>query len=143
MLTSRRIPLINILNLGDKITIMKNIFRNLIKGLPIILALVFIHTAKAQFVPKNDVEKQAAKLVQAYQADVGMTVEQASSVYEKIAEVLVKENAIRNSTTTAEEKKQSLTALSKQETEYMSTILDPKQWKEYKKMKKTLQPIKY
>lgn len=122
---------------------MTNVFRNLIKSLPIILALMFIHITNAQFVPKNDVEKQAAKLVQAYQADVGMTVEQATSVYEKIAETIVRENDIRNSTATPEEKKKSLSALSKQESEYMSTILDPKQWKEYKKMKKTLQPIKY
>lgn len=121
---------------------MKDIIRNLIKGLPIILALIFIHTTNAQFVPKNDVEKQAAKLVQAYQADVGMTVEQASAVYEKIAETIVKENDIRKSSATPEEKKKSLTTLSKQETEYMSTILDPKQMKEYKKLKKTLQPIK-
>jgi hypothetical protein len=128
--------------LGDKITIMTNVFKNLIKGLPIFLALMFIHITNAQFVPKNDMEKQAAKLVQAYQADVGMTIEQASAVYEKIAETIVKENDIRNSSATPEEKKKSLTALSKQETEYMSTILDPKQMREYKKLKKTLQPIK-
>jgi len=121
---------------------MKNVYRNLMKGLPIILALMVIHITNAQFVPKNEVEKQAAKLVQAYQADVGMTVEQASSVFEKIAEVLVKENEIKNSNATPEEKKKSLTALSKEETEFMSTILDPKQLKEYKKLKKTLQPIK-
>ena len=42
-----------------------------------------------------------------------------------------------------EEKKKNLTTLSKQETEYMSTILDANQLKAYKKMKKTLQPLKY
>lgn len=129
--------------MGDKITIMTNVFRNLIKGFPIILALMFIHVTNAQFVPKNDVEKQAAKLVQAYQADVGMTVEQATAAYEKIAETIVKENDIRNSTATPEEKKKNLITLSKQETEYMSTILDANQLKAYKKMKKTLQPLKY
>lgn len=122
-------------------TIMKDLFRKLIKCLPIILAMAFIHSTNAQFVPKNEVEKQAAKLVQAYQAEVGMTVEQASAVYEKIVEVIDKENSIRNSELTAEQKKKSLMNLSKQETEHMSTILDPKQFKEYKKMKKTLQPI--
>ncbi len=122
---------------------MTNVFRNLIKSLPIILALMVIHITNAQFVPKNDLEKQAAELVRAYQADVGMTVEQATAVYEKIAETIVKENDIRNSTAAPVEKKKSLSALSNQETEYMSTILDPKQWKEYKKMKKKLQPIKY
>ncbi len=127
--------------MGNKITIMKDVFRNLIKGLPIILALMIIHTTNAQFVPKNDLEKQAAKLVQAYQADVGMTVEQASAVYEKIAEILAKENAVRNSSESAEEKKKSLMELSKEETEHIGTILDSKQFKEYKKMKKTLQPI--
>jgi hypothetical protein len=121
---------------------MTNVFRNLIKGLPIILALLFSNITNSQFVPKTDVEKQAAKLVQAYQADVGMTVEQASAVYEKIAETIVEENEIKKSSATPEEKKKSLTVLSKQETEYMSTILDPKQMKEYKKLKKTLQPIK-
>ena len=135
--------MIIILNLGDKITIMTNVFRNLIKGFPIILALIFIQVTNAQFVPKNDVEKQAAKLVQAYQADVGMTIEEATAVYEKIAETIVKENDIRNSTATPEEKKENLTTLSKQETEYMSTILDANQMKAYKKIKKTLQPIKY
>lgn len=121
---------------------MKNVYKSLVKGLPIILALMVIHFTNAQFVPKNEVEMQAAKLVQAYQADVGMTVEQASAVYEKIAEILVKENAVRNSSASAEEKKNSLMELSKEETEHIGTILDSKQFKEYKKMKKTLQPIK-
>ncbi len=122
---------------------MKYLFKKLIQCLPIILAMVFIHSVNAQFIPKNEVEKQAAKLVQAYQAEVGMTVEQASAVYEKIVEVIDKENSIGNSELTAEQKKKSLMDLSKQETEYMGTILDPKQFKEYKKMKKTLQPIKH
>ena len=122
---------------------MKYLFKKLIQCLPIILAMVFIHSVNAQFIPKNEVEKQAAKLVQAYQAEVGMTVEQASSVYEKIVEVIDKENSIGNSELTAEQKKKSLMDLSKQETEHMGTILDPKQFKEYKKMKKTLQPIKH
>ena len=122
---------------------MKYLFKKLIQCLPIILAMVFIHSVNAQFIPKNEVEKQAAKLVQAYQAEVGMTVEQASAVYEKIVEVIDKENSISNSELTAEQKKKSLMDLSKQETEHMGTILDPKQFKEYKKMKKTLQPIKY
>ena len=122
---------------------MKYLFKKLIQGLPIILAMMFVHSVNAQFTPKNEVEKQAAKLVQAYQAEVGMTVEQASAVYEKIVEVIDEENSIRNSELTAEQKKKSLMDLSKQETEHMGTILDPKQFKEYKKMKKTLQPIKY
>ncbi|WP_297794785.1 hypothetical protein [uncultured Eudoraea sp.] len=117
-------------------------FQNLLKGLPIILALFLVHNTNAQFVPKNDVEKQAAKLVQAYQPDVGMTVEQASSVYEKIAEILAKENAVRSSSASPEEKKKSLMQLSKEETEHIGTILEPKQFKEYKKLKKTLQPVR-
>lgn len=129
--------------MGNKITIMKDLFKKIIKCLPIILALVFIHSSNAQFIPKNEVEKQAAKLVQAYQAEVGMTVEQASAVYEKIVEVIDKENSIRNSELNSEQKNKSLMNLSKQETAHMGTILDPKQFKEYKKMKKTLQPIKY
>ncbi|MBT8180065.1 MAG: hypothetical protein KJO53_00610 [Eudoraea sp.] len=120
---------------------MKNLFKKIIKCLPIILALVFIHSSNAQFIPKNEVEKQAAKLVQAYQAEVGMTVEQASEVYEKIVEVIDKENSIRNSELNSEQKKKSLMNLSKQETAHMGTILDSKQFKEYKKMKKTLQPV--
>lgn len=143
ILTSHINQLTIILNLGNKITIMKDLFKNLPKCLPIILTLVFIHSASAQFVPKNEVEKQAAKLVQAYQAEVGMTIEQASEVYEKIVEVIDKENSIRNSELTSEQKKKSLMNLSKQETAHMGTILDPKQFKEYKKMKKTLQPINY
>ncbi|NNL03463.1 MAG: hypothetical protein HKP39_14395 [Eudoraea sp.] len=120
---------------------MKDLFKKIIKCLPIILALVFIHSSNAQFIPKNEVEKQAAKLVQAYQAEVGMTVEQASEVYEKIVEVIDKENSIRNSELNSEQKKKSLMNLSKQETAHMGTILDSKQFKEYKKMKKTLQPV--
>ena len=121
---------------------MKNPFKNLIKGLLILLALVGVNTASAQFVPQNEVEEQAAKLVQAYQVEVGMTVEQASAVYEKIVEVIARENSIKNSEATAEQKKKSLMELSKQETEHMGTILDSKQFKEYKKLKKSLQPIK-
>lgn len=121
---------------------MSEVLRNLIKGLPILLALFLFQNSYAQFVPKDDVEKQAAKLVQAYQPDVGMTVEQASSVYEKIAEILVKENEVRNSSASPEEKKKSLMQLSKEETEHIGTILDHKQFKEYKKLKKTLQPIR-
>lgn len=128
--------------MGNKITIMKDLFKKIIKCLPIILALVFIHSSNAQFIPKNEVEKQAAKLVQAYQVEVEMTVEQASAVFEKIVEVIDKENSIRNSELTSEQKKKSLMNLSKQETAHMGTILDSKQFKEYKKLKKSLQPIK-
>jgi hypothetical protein len=120
---------------------MKDLFKKIIKCLPIILALVFIHSSNAQFIPKNEVEKQAAELVQAYQAEVGMTIEQAAEVYEKIVEVIDKENSIRNSELSTEQKKMSLMNLSKQETAHMGTILDPKQFREYKKMKKTLQPV--
>ena len=70
-------------------TIMKHLFKNLIMGIPIMLALMFMQISNAQFVPKNEVEKQAARLVQAYQSEVGMTVEQASEVYEKIVEVII------------------------------------------------------
>ncbi len=122
-------------------TIMKHLFKNLIMGIPIMLALMFMQISNAQFVPKNEVEKQAARLVQAYQSEVGMTVEQASAVYEKIVEVIIEENSIINSAATAEEKKKSLMDLSKRETDHMGTILDSKQFKEYKKLKKTLQPI--
>ena len=121
---------------------MKDLFKNFIKGLLVLLTLICANTASAQFVPQNEVEEQAAKLVQAYQVEVGMTVEQASAVYEKIVEVIDKENSIKNSTATAEQKKKSLMELSKQESEHMGTILDSKQFNEYKKMKKSLQPIK-
>jgi len=120
---------------------MIDIFKNFIKTLIILLTLVCVNTANAQFVPQNEVEKQAAKLVQEYQSEVGMTVEQASAVYEKIVEVIAKANSIRNSTATGEQKKKSLIDLSKQETEHMGTILDSKQFKEYKKMKEKLQPM--
>lgn len=141
MLTSYRTQLIIMLILGDKISIMKNVIKNFFKGLPIILLLIFNHSVSAQVIPETDAEKQAANLVKAYQAELGMTVEQASAVYKKITEILVKENEIKTSTASPDEKKNSLIDLSKEETEYMGTILDPKQWKEYKKMKKTLQPI--
>lgn len=120
---------------------MKYALSNFIKGLPILLAFLSFHASSAQFVPQNEVEEQAAKLVQAYQVEVGMTVEQASAVYEKIVVVIAEENAIKNSTATEEQKKKSLMEISKEETEYMGTILDSKQFKEYKKMKKTLQPL--
>jgi hypothetical protein len=141
MLTSYRIQLIIMLILGDKFSIMKNVIKNIFKGLPIILFLIFNHSISAQVIPETDEEMQAANLVKAYQAELGMTVEQASAVYKKIAEILVRENEIKTSTASPDEKKSSLIDLSKEETEYMGTILDPKQWKEYKKMKKTLQPI--
>jgi hypothetical protein len=120
---------------------MKNVIVYFFKGLPIILFMIFNHTVSAQVIPETDAEIQAANLVKAYQAELGMTVEQASAVYKKITEILVRENEIKHSAASPDEKKSSLTDLSKQETEYMGTILDPKQWKEYKKMKKTLQPI--
>jgi hypothetical protein len=141
MLTSHRIQPIIILILANIISIMKNVIKNFFKGLPIILLLIFNHSVSAQVIPETDAEKQAANLVKAYQAELGMTVEQASAVYKKITEILVRENEIKTGAASPDEKKNSLIDLSKEETEYMGTILDPKQWKEYKKMKKTLQPI--
>ena len=120
---------------------MKDLIKNFIKTPIILLTLVCVHTASAQFVPQNEAEEQAAKLVQAYQSEVGMTIEQASAVYAKIVEVIAKENSIRNSKATEEQKKKSLMDLSKEETKHMSTILDSKQFKEYKKMKEKLQPM--
>jgi hypothetical protein len=117
---------------------MKKSIHSLSLGL-ILFTLFAINNLSAQLVPKTPEEKKAVELVKAYQAELEMTVEQASSMYNKIHDNLTLSEEIQKSDKPEEEKKKLLLNLDEQETSYMEYILDAKQFREYKKMKKTLQ----
>ncbi|WP_276392220.1 hypothetical protein [Eudoraea chungangensis] len=107
--------------------------------LVICVVLCCINFASGQLIPKTPEEKKAVELVKAYQAELGMTVEQAASMYNSINDNLVLSKEIMASAASEEEKKKSLAKLREQETAFMGSILEPKQFKEYKKLRKTLQ----
>ncbi len=110
------------------------------KGYLLIVILVLLcGTMQAQLVPKTAEEKKAVELVKAYQAELEMTVEQASSMYTKISENLVLVSEIKESDKPAEEKQKLLANLDQQEIAFMESVLDHKQLREYKKLRKTLQ----
>lgn len=90
---------------------------------------------------KNSAEKQANELTRAYQAELGMTVEQAVLFQKKAEEFVLRRNEIISRDFTTKEKLGLLKRLSKQETAEMANILTLPQVRQYKKLKKDIQPI--
>ncbi len=85
--------------------------------------------------------KEAQLLLNEYQAELNLKVEQATRFHGTLRDYLVKKSAVKEEKTTMAEQKEALRRLSEEETEQMGTILDGYQMKRYKELKPKIQPI--
>lgn len=87
------------------------------------------------------IDQKANELVRAYQADLGLTVEQAADFHKAIKHYLTKRMEINAMDVSSADKSSMLKDVSDLENRAMEGILDAKQLKAYKKLKKELQPV--
>ena len=90
---------------------------------------------------QDPMDQKANELVRAYQADLGLTIEQAVDFQKAIKNYLQKREEVKAMDVSAEDKKSMLKDVSDLENRAMQGILDAKQLKAYKKLKKELQPV--
>ncbi|WP_297691097.1 hypothetical protein [uncultured Eudoraea sp.] len=100
--------------------------------------LLFTVNVQAQ---DDKVDKKANELVRAYQAEVGLTIEQATEFQKAIKHYLIKRKEVKVMDASAQDKTSMLKDVSDMENKAMVAILDAKQMKAYKKLKKELQPM--
>jgi outer membrane lipoprotein-sorting protein len=105
-------------------------------------ALVLLSTsAAAQQMSQAQADQKAQQLLNQYQADLELTIEQVSSFHKTISSYLMKRNEIENKSLAPAARKSALTTLSNEETSKMAAILNPHQLKLYKKAKPKVQPM--
>ena len=110
----------------------------------IILNLAVIlscNLALAQGIDKAKADQQAQIILNEYQADLELTIEQVNDFHQKISEYIVKKSEIENKALAPEARKSALKQLSNQETTEMASILTADQIKKYKKLKPKIQPM--
>ena len=106
-----------------------------------LIALLFTQLSFGQQLDKAQADRQAQLLLNEYQADLELTIEQATDFHHTISEYLVKRSEIENKALAPEARKSALTQLSNQETSEMASILNESQIKKYKKLKPKVQPM--
>ena len=106
-----------------------------------LITLLLSQVSFAQQLDKSTANRQAQLILNEYQADLELTIEQATDFHQKISEYLVKKSEIENKALAPEARKSALTQLSNQETSEMASILNENQIKKYKKLKPKLQPM--
>lgn len=104
------------------------------------LAFFIVCSMSAQM-EKAQADREAQELLNEYQADLELTVEQVTDFHGIISKYLMKRDEVENMNLSEEEKKAKLTELSKKETTEMSNLLYSDQIKKYKALKPKLQPI--
>ena len=87
------------------------------------------------------IDQKADELVRAYQADLGLTIEQAAEFHKAIKHYLNKRMEINAMDASSDDKVSMLKDVDVMENNAMEGILDAKQLKAYKKLKKELQPV--
>lgn len=87
------------------------------------------------------IDQKANELVRAYQADLGLTIEQATEFHKAIKHYLGKRMEVNAMDAPPADKSSMMKDVSDLETRAMEAILDAKQFKTYKKLKKELQPV--
>ena len=87
------------------------------------------------------IDQKANELVRAYQADLGMTIEQAADFHKAIKHYLTKRMEINAMDVSSDDKVSMMKDVNVMENKAMEGILDAKQLKAYKKLKKELQPV--
>ena len=97
----------------------------------------------AQTVAAQDgvIDQKANELVRAYQADLGLTIEQAADFHKAIKHYLNKRMEINAMDASSDDKVSMMKDVDDLENRAMEGILDAKQLKAYKKLKKELQPV--
>ena len=103
--------------------------------------MLFSSTAFAQQIDKTQADHKAQLILNEYQADLELTIEQVTDFHGKISEYIVKKSELENKTLAPDARKSALTQLSNQETTEMSSILTEEQIKKYKKLKPKIQPL--
>lgn len=86
-------------------------------------------------------DERANALMQAYQAELGMTVEQALLFRNKAEEFVIRRQRLQQMDLPVEEKVGLLQQLSDQETAEMGNVLTRTQLRAYQKLKLRLQPV--
>ena len=110
---------------------------------PLLILSMFLmlFTVTVQSQDDSKLDKKANELVRAYQSEVGLTIEQATEFHKAIKHYLMKRKEVKAMEATAQDKTSMLKDVSEMENKAMVAILDAKQMKAYKKMKKELQPM--
>ncbi len=103
--------------------------------------LLICTSAVAQQMDKAQADQKAQQLLNQYQADLELTIEQVTDFHHTISSYLMKRDEIENKALAPEAQKSALSALSNEETTKMSSILNPQQFKLYKKLKPKIQPM--
>lgn len=107
------------------------------KNLILVLTLAFTAITFAH----GDKEKAQA-LTKSYQYELNMTLEQSEKFVAVVEKYLNQRSEVKmNKTYDVNELNKALRNISDRETQEMATILEPRQLKAYKKLKKTLQPV--
>ena len=86
-------------------------------------------------------DERANTLMRAYQAELGMTVEQALLFRNKAEEFVIRRQRLQQKDLPVEEKIRLLQQLSDQETAEMGNVLTRIQLRAYQKLKLTIQPV--
>ncbi len=97
--------------------------------------------AIGQDMNKAQADREAQQLLNQYQADLELTIEQATKFHQKISEYLIKRSEIESKSLAPQVRKSEMSRLSNQENSEMSAILNSQQLKLYKKLKPKIQPI--
>jgi len=103
--------------------------------------LLICTSAVAQQLDKAKADQKAQLLLNQYQADLELTIEQVTDFHHTISAFLIKRDEIENKAMAPEAQNSALSALSKEETTKMASILNPHQLKLYKKLKPKIQPM--
>ena len=108
-----------------------------------IVLLAFGLFVSTQAISAQDgvIDQKANELVRAYQADLGLTIEQAADFHKAIKHYLGKRMEINAMDASSNDKVSMMKDVDVMENKAMQAILDAKQLKAYKKLKKELQPV--
>lgn len=87
------------------------------------------------------IRQQAIAITRNYQPGLVMGSEQAMMFKEKVAEFLIRKQAVENTNFSPKKKYFYLKRLYHQESAEMVDILEPYKWQEYVRMKKIIQPL--
>lgn len=89
----------------------------------------------------KEAQKRADDLVRAYQAELGMTIEQATDFHKAVADFETERMKVQAKKLPADQEMAALKSITKSEMAAMGNLLKPNQMKAYKKLRKSLQPI--
>ena len=106
-----------------------------------LIGLLCIGNITAQDMNKSQADQKAQMILNEYQADLELTIEQAPKFHQKISEYILKRSEIGSKTLAPEARKSALKQLSDQETSEMTGILNADQLALYKKLKPKVQPL--